>query len=192
MKNDLRVAVTKRMIKETLLELLKTKPLSKIRIKELCEKSRVNRATFYRHYDSLQDTLHEIEADFMTQLPLPKSLTLNNQEALEHMKVICSYFYAHADLLKLLFTNRTDSEMIHVMSDYYWEILRERQKNSPLQKIDDDTEQLIVSMLGGGGQCLLRKWILEDIPKTPDEIAVILCNIIRWPESYEELQKMKI
>ena len=73
MKQDLRVAVTKRMIQEALIRLLKNKPIDKIKVNELCEESGINRATFYRHYETLQDILREIEADVIRAMPQPKT-----------------------------------------------------------------------------------------------------------------------
>ena len=72
MKQDLRVAVTKRMIQEALIRLLKNKPIDKIKVNELCEESGINRATFYRHYETLQDILREIEADVIRAMPQPR------------------------------------------------------------------------------------------------------------------------
>lgn len=185
MKNDLRIAVTKRMMKEALLELLASKPLSKIKVNELCEKSGVNRATFYRHYETLQDILQDIEADFIKQLPMPDKPPQTIEEVHENLKIVCTYLYMHSDMLKLLFLNKSDSDMIHGMNTFYRNFLETCREDIPLKKMDEDSIQLVIALLCGGGQCLLRKWILDDIHKTPDEIATILCNIIRWPESYE-------
>lgn len=68
MKENQRIVITKRMLKEGLLRLLKTKKLEKIHINELCEESSVNRATFYRHYVTVQDVLLELEIDFVKQM----------------------------------------------------------------------------------------------------------------------------
>ena len=50
MKQDLRVAVTKRMIHDAPLRLPEKKPVSRVRVNELCEKSGINRTSFYRGY----------------------------------------------------------------------------------------------------------------------------------------------
>ena len=44
--------MTKRMLKEWLL-----RPLDNIHVNELCRESGINRATFYRHYETPQDVL---------------------------------------------------------------------------------------------------------------------------------------
>lgn len=181
MKHDLRIAITKRMIKEGLLDLLKVKSLSKIKISELCEKSGINRATFYRHYDSLEEVLQEIESDFIKEIPHKKQPPQTIEEALLHMEAICTYLYEHSDLLKLFFSNKTTSDMVQDMSRFYREFLEIKKENLPFGELDEDTLQIRIAFIVGGGQSLLRKWILEDIHKTPAEIAAILCDMIRWP-----------
>ena len=52
LKENQRMVVTKRMLKEWLL-----RPLDNIHVNELCRESGINRATFYRHYETPQDVL---------------------------------------------------------------------------------------------------------------------------------------
>lgn len=190
MKQDLRVAVTKRLIKEALLRLLNEKPLDKIKVNELCAESGVNRATFYRHYEALQDVLHEIEEEFIRQMPHPAKPPRNITEARDYMETVCTYLYAHSDMIKLLFLNRTDADMMQGMNEFYRSFLELRKKETPVPEMDEDTVKVIIALVGGGGRCLLQQWILGDIQKTPKEIADILCNVIRWPGSSDfSLQK---
>ena len=66
-KNNRRVLITKRILKESLLQLMKEKPISKISIKEICDLSEMSRSTFYLHYQDLINCHIEIH---LTQ-PLP-------------------------------------------------------------------------------------------------------------------------
>lgn len=50
MKSDARVRYTKMVIKNSFVKLLAKKPLEKVTVKETCELSEINRATFYKHY----------------------------------------------------------------------------------------------------------------------------------------------
>lgn len=61
-----RVRLSKAMLKNSLLELLQEKPLSKISVLEICERAQINRTTFYKYYGSQTDLLDEIEADFLS------------------------------------------------------------------------------------------------------------------------------
>lgn len=181
MKQDLRIAVTKRMIREALLCLLKMKPLNKIKVNELCAEAGVNRATFYRHYETLQDVLHEMEVEFIRQMPHPAKPPRNVNEAQDYMEAGCTYFYDHSEMIKLLFLNRTDADMMQGMNEFCRSFLELRKKEMPTPDMDEDTVKAIIALIGGGGHCLLRQWILGDIHKTPKEIAAILCNVIHWP-----------
>ena len=63
MKTDARVRYTRKIIQETFLDLLKDKPISKITVKEICDKAEINRGTFYKHYQDCYDLLEKIEAE---------------------------------------------------------------------------------------------------------------------------------
>ena len=55
-KTDRRILKTKRALRESLLYLLKEQPIQKISVSRLCEKSHINRSTFYTYYSSILPT----------------------------------------------------------------------------------------------------------------------------------------
>ncbi len=65
MKTDARVRYTRKVLKESLLKLLKEKPVNKISVKEVCELAELNRATFYAHYADCFDLLNSIEQELI-------------------------------------------------------------------------------------------------------------------------------
>lgn len=184
MKENQRVAVTKRMLKEGLLRLLEEKPLEKIRVNELCSESGINRATFYRHYETPHDVLAELELDIAGEIlaNISRQQPKTMQEAQNILKVLCTHIYNHADIFKVLFQCNTDEDMRRKLTIFYsriWElrIIDERK----FANMDEETVMMINTMLGGGCYCLLRYWIMCDVQKTPEEIAAIMCNVVRWP-----------
>lgn len=58
---DIRVEKTRTSITNAFLELRAVKPLEKITIKELCEKARINKSTFYSHYADIYDLSESLE-----------------------------------------------------------------------------------------------------------------------------------
>ena len=50
---DRRIKYTKKVIKDTFLELMDEKDINKISISEICKISDINRATFYRYDDNV-------------------------------------------------------------------------------------------------------------------------------------------
>ena len=60
---DRRVKMTKRILKEALIELMHTRAINDISIKKICEAADINRSTFYHHYQSPQELYDEIIYD---------------------------------------------------------------------------------------------------------------------------------
>ena len=50
-KTDMRVVRTRTLLKNALLELLAENSLEKITVMDICEKSMIHRATFYKHFE---------------------------------------------------------------------------------------------------------------------------------------------
>ena len=68
MKTDARIRYTRMVIRQSFFQLLKEKPVSKITVKEICERSEINRATFYKHYKDPFDLLEKIEEEMLVYL----------------------------------------------------------------------------------------------------------------------------
>ena len=67
MSGDLRVVKTRRVIRNTLFEMMSEKPLSKITISEICARAEINRKTFYRHYRTVGDVITELENEILNE-----------------------------------------------------------------------------------------------------------------------------
>ncbi|MCH5203657.1 MAG: TetR/AcrR family transcriptional regulator [Oscillospiraceae bacterium] len=67
MKTDLRVIKTRAVIKNTLIELMSEKEIAKITVSQLCEKAKINRKTFYRHYREINDVKAELENEALEE-----------------------------------------------------------------------------------------------------------------------------
>lgn len=67
MKTDLRVIKTRAVIKNTLIELMSEKEIARITVSRLCEKAKINRKTFYRHYREINDVKAELENEALEE-----------------------------------------------------------------------------------------------------------------------------
>ena len=62
-KEDLRVQKTISAIKKAFEELICEKDYDSIKVTELCQRSMINKKTFYHYYPSLDDLLAEMQAE---------------------------------------------------------------------------------------------------------------------------------
>lgn len=79
--NDLRVTKTLEAIDTSFRKLMLEKGFEAITVKELCELARINKKTFYRYYETLDDLLAEVMATYAaawrkrtTHLSVPQDL----------------------------------------------------------------------------------------------------------------------
>ena len=60
-KEDLRIQRTRESIRETFEKMICEMDYEQITVKELAQRARINRKTFYLHYNTLDDLLREIQ-----------------------------------------------------------------------------------------------------------------------------------
>lgn len=68
MDNDRRTRRTKKLLTNAFIELLSSKKLTEITVKELRDKADINRGTFYLHYQDIYDLKQQIESDLCEEL----------------------------------------------------------------------------------------------------------------------------
>lgn len=106
---DGRVRYTKMSIKNSLIELLDEKPISKISVTELCKRAKINRATFYSHYVDILDLYKQVEEELILNVaenlgPILSDECSNTEEVLKSFFVfvdenrdICRHFLSNID-----------------------------------------------------------------------------------------------
>lgn len=173
-KNNQRVVLTKRLLREALEQLLAKKSLSDVSVSELCAQAGVNRSTFYSHYGNVGDILHEME-DVQVEAISARLQELSSAgEVTLSLRVesICSYLRENASTFRLLFSIRSEA------SDFAERLLGLGAQNAPaldamLAGYDRETRKLLTSYIVEGTYSLVRIWLLDDISKTPAEMGVL-------------------
>lgn len=99
-----RVRMTKKMIKEALLELLENNVPGKITVTEICAAADVNRSTFYAYYEDVPKLLQEIENDILEQIPVSPNLptSASNDVFLNMLTEFFEYVRQNERLFRLL------------------------------------------------------------------------------------------
>ncbi len=172
-ESNQRVVVTKRMLKEGLMRLLKDKPLDKISITELCREAGINRTTFYRHYEWPRDVLTEMQNVFFEETleHFQNPLTVSDIERL----FVC--LSENAALVKLFFQYNSDADWMNIFSQIYSNFPKKKMMKA-FQNLDENSAELLHVYLSGGAYFLARKWIMEDMPISPKEVAAIALSAL--------------
>ena len=88
-----RVRMTKRLMKEALLELLEKKELVNISVTAICKTADVHRSTFYDYYTDPADLLRDTEKDILDRIPMPPPMTssMNQDKIIEASTAFFDY-----------------------------------------------------------------------------------------------------
>lgn len=174
---NMRVLVSKRMLKEGLLRCLEQKPIDKISVSELCREAQINRATFYNHYESPRDILVEIGWEHAKEI---KSLFEEEKRLPLQKKLVkvFTYLYDNKWAVNILFSAGADQRMVQSMSEVFvwaWADLANLRKD--LQLKDEVEVELASHTYGWAAYFLIGKWLRDDIEKSPEEIAELFIKL---------------
>ena len=176
MKDDQRVALTKRLLKEGLLRLMKKKQLEKIGVAELCKESGINRATFYRHYEQPKDILMEIGYELMDDLHFEEWNIVTVQDLAHYAEVMFSYIKENEELIKLLLLAHYDEGLTQLINAFCSGMYRIKFPFMD-EGVDDKSMRLLTTYSIGGIYFLLKEWLLRGIEKTPQEISKLVLQL---------------
>jgi len=177
-KVNQRVAITKRLLKESMIKILQKKNIRQVSVSELCSRAGINRSTFYAHYSIPSDVLTEIKKDFV--FSMAESIPYPDQDSsvYEKLRIICQYIYDNRQLQKIILSNSSDDEVLEAALETSFDIWGPVKDKEYIQELDRDSDLLARSFYYYGIFRVLREWIIHDIHKTPEEVTDILYSIL--------------
>lgn len=120
---DLRIVKTKKAIREAFLQLRKTTPLEKIKVRDLCRAALINKSTFYNHYEDVFALSAELEDEVLTgciEEFAYKDCLFSDTEAF--LRNVPHSLDAHSERIATLFSGRYDvlyAKLRRKFLDYY-------------------------------------------------------------------------
>ena len=116
---------TKKIIKETFWELLEEKPYNKITVQDIVKRCRVNRNTFYYHFqdiptlmiDSIEDWMEEVIQKYGTFTSPVNCLTYMAEECMKRKKAFLHLFRSAQKDTFLSWLNKMGYDIIRIYVD---------------------------------------------------------------------------
>lgn len=176
-----RVRMTKRLMKDALLELLAEKDLANISVTAVCETADVHRSTFYNYYTDPADLLRDIEQDFLQRLPAsPEILDLQNEKALlASTSDFFDFVKDNQKTVRILFNSSSGSRFAARMVDHLCNGFILLGENP-----DEVTARFTQLYIANGAVSMLREWVNTDFPLSSREIAEMMYTLSRRVSQY--------
>ena len=172
---NLRVVKTIGGIKTAFEELICEKDYEKITVKELCDRARINKKTFYHYYETLDHLLAEMQGELslgfierIKNLKLPEELDKVNREfflyaaeqGLAYERITCGGSY-----------QSIRDEMTSKVND------EDRSRSKKYQKLSDYEKRLLMDFVNNSVLTSYRQWV-ENGKKIPLDEVIELTNRI--------------
>ncbi len=170
--------LTKRLLKESLMRLMEEKPVQKISVSELCREAGLNRVTFYNHYNSPIELLKEMECDMVKDIHtvLRQGGLESNSPMNKRLEAVCTYLRANEQKAKLLFQNNSSESEFAVnlfRIPHIWDNVRSKLSDA----YGEDGMELLLTFIIQGTYGMMRRWLLDDIGKTPREMGELFAGV---------------
>lgn len=170
MKSDARVRYTKMVIKNSFVKLLAKKPLAKVTVKEICELSEINRATFYKYYCDPYDLLEKLENEFLEELEDNVSQSIHNgfQETFTYILISIK---AEGELYKTLFSENGDPHFpSHIFASCY-KRYASMEDDKRFQQLKPSEQRFFFYFVAQGCSGILSQWLENGMAEPVSEVA---------------------
>lgn len=169
-KNNQRTRLSKILLKNALMDLLSEKgSVTKISVRELCERADLNRSTFYAHYSEPKELLEEVEAELLdaTREHLQKIGAENDIGAHRYLLSFLIYIKENDKPFRTLLIDAGDPEF---RSKFMQQSIIQFVEN-PNISFPKDQEQYIYSYILNGSTGVIIQWMRSDY--SIDENALV-------------------
>ncbi|WP_342757759.1 TetR-like C-terminal domain-containing protein [Kineothrix sedimenti] len=178
MKQGRKTRYTQMVLQDSLVELMKQKPIAKITIKELCENADINRTTFYAHYTDQYDLLQKMEEECLSYAREAISNLIGEKDQDVMMKLleeIFQYFIDNRNHIQVLMSEQGDinfQKQLFAMIYEFCGIAPDSGKNAGM-----GTKEFYFVFVVSGSVGLIQHWLKDDAMKSAREMAEIIYNV---------------
>lgn len=172
-KADHRVRYTKMVIKDSLLELMKERSISKITVTDICKKANINRNTFYSHYINQFELLSKIEDELYEEIRQVVGHAMDLEASGKLSYELCKYIKANSNICEVLFSENGDKELLerilYISHDFNIEKWKKEVKHID-QKLFDNW----YTFTAYGSIAIIKKWVNSGMKESPSKVAAFI------------------
>ncbi|UJL45336.1 TetR/AcrR family transcriptional regulator C-terminal domain-containing protein [Virgibacillus sp. NKC19-16] len=173
-KLDRRKKYTRKVLKDSLINLLKTKQISSITVKEICEQADINRSTFYTHYSDHFALLEQIEEEIIADLNtyLNQYNFEQEEEALQMTEKLLEYVASKYDVCQTLLNENAD----HSFERRVMEVARTFIIKSWMSNNEADPEfgEYASTFVVSGSIYVIKHWLANNMDQSTKQIARLI------------------
>ncbi|WP_242637725.1 MULTISPECIES: TetR/AcrR family transcriptional regulator [Bacillaceae] len=182
---DKRVMRTKRLIRDALTVLMEEKGFEGVTVRNLTEKAKINRGTFYLHYRDKYDLLEQSEEEILQGIeklikkfdPIEAIAFTSQSEPVPVILKLFEYFQDNSSFMKVILGPKGNAA--------FQVKLKELIKKMFLQKIAENLKredilvplEFFIAYVSSAHLGVVQQWLESNMEKTPREMTIILTSM---------------
>lgn len=186
---DLRIIRTKESIRDALVELIDEKGFEAITVKDITTRARINRGTFYAHYQDKFDLMTKCEDEIMFEmLRIAKQnipgfvATFETNSPTEttfpFAIAIFEYLNKNSGFMKAVLGPKGDLSFQTRLKDFMWKTMFGKDPDALFKEENLLVPgQYLASYVASAHIGVIQKWLNSGRKETPQEMAQILSTI---------------
>jgi AcrR family transcriptional regulator len=186
---DLRVIRTKESIRDALVELINEKGFETITVKDITTRAKINRGTFYAHYQDKYDLMTRCEEEIMLEMSrmakqkFPSVIAVLEANSptnspLPFAVSIFEYISENSGFMKAMLGPKGDLSFQTRLKEFMWKTLYGNDVNAIIKEENLLVPgQYLVSYISSAHIGVIQQWLNCDMKESPQEMALILSTI---------------
>ncbi len=178
-KESRKARYTRMVLRESLMELMKMKPISLISVKEICALADISRSTFYAHYADQNGLLQKTEEEMLVFFDsiLNKNIFYKNDKhgALQILEEILQHI---ADNNKSVYVLFSENGNVNFLKTLFSSLYRKNIFKYLTDKLpDEQTKEYYFMFFVTGTIGIIYHWINNGMNKSIHELAKLIVNL---------------
>lgn len=183
-KTDRRIIKTEQAIKTVFIELMTEQGFTKVTVKQIIERAKINRGTFYLHYLDKYDLLDKVEEELLQDLaaigrdaPVDAIIAQNGDtEAIAaYFSRFTSYIHEKSTLFILLIGDKGDPSFLSKLSAMIRSLWQDR---AALKQLSIPQNYVFAALIGMVTS-LIAEWVNSAFQETPEAFSQIIAAIVK-------------
>lgn len=174
-KQDRRIRRTQKLLKDSLIQLMKEKEFKNISVKDITDRADLNRGTFYLHYTDtyhlLQQMENEVLEDFQEMINC-YGHSFKRDTMLPVLTPILNYIEENTQICKILFENSAANDFV----DRFHQLIRQNGFviiKDTFPDADDTVVSCFFEFVTYGLIGLLKQWIDTGMVQSRENMAAL-------------------
>ena len=177
-KNDTRFSITEISIKESFINLMKTKKFNNISVTDIAKQSNISRGTFYLHYNDKYELLENIENTILSEIKAIINLNYQKNSSKISMINIIEIFKhikKNSEILKAIMIYNTNLSFEYKFKKC---MNKNFNKNNDFKILNQRNNQIpqnyLSAYISAAHFSVIKEWLKNGMLESENEIAIIL------------------